>query len=305
MESILSNVKDISLILGFIVIISVFISSMYINLLVDSMKGISKNYNKELTGEVIFTIILGSFLGIIIYGLFSTIEPLNTFIKGIIKEPDEFIFNFFRYYSIIVALVGLIFSKIYRKRINKIIESREGSNFFKNNYYAIITVLFLLFTGVIYFYYIYQIFKTEDYIDLFFFGISYVVVIYCSGVLFGFAHLGKVKKYRIYTSKCEEYFKEIIKENQKYIQAYLVTDDNDEYIIKPENQPAIRIKKSLVGMVQPMVDDTVNKKDKKKRGRKDEDKEITIEENDIAKEEVAVSSESVIVDRTDKIIPNK
>lgn len=305
MESILSNVKDISLILGFIVIISVFISSMYINLLVDSMKGISKNYNKELTGEVIFTIILGSFLGIIIYGLFSTIEPLNTFIKGIIKEPDEFIFNFFRCYSIIVALVGLIFSKIYRKRINKIIESREGSKFFKNNYYAIITVLFLLFTGIIYFYYIYQVFKTEDYIDLFFFGISYVVVIYCSGVLFGFAHLGKVKKYRIYTSKCEEYFKEIIKENQKYIQAYLVTDDNDEYIIKPENQPAIRIKKSLVDMVQPMVDDTVNKKDKKKRGRKDEDKEITIEENDIAKEEVAVSSESVIVDRTDKIIPNK
>lgn len=250
------TLKNVTIILSGLLIISVFIYSININNVIDSFKGLSKSYNKPITIMAMFYVFVGLFYGLAFYAIFFYESPKNSQVNS-----EEYIRN---YLSIIIyftfyLVIFYIFSNVFIKKYKKIMFSAVKINVSKKGYYFV-NIIFLFISGMVFMISLVQNLENDLTSIIILISLGYFLSIFLSGLIMSIHHISNLKKYKFYVTK-PEYFKEMIESN--HIVGYLICEDNDEYIIRTDNQPAMRIKKSLVDIIQPIIDETEAKRKEK------------------------------------------
>lgn len=276
----LQNLKDVAVILSAFLVISIFIYSININNIIDSFKGLNKSNNKPITLMAILFIFMGLFYGLFFYSIFIFKD------SNIIRKDNNSMEYFLNCLGMLIyfALFFIVFCIIngkYFKKYNTIMFTQKEVEI-KKQWYSNLNIIFLVVSGVVFMFSLCLNIQKDLTPIIILICIGYFITIYLSGMIMSIHRISNLRKYKIYVAKPENF------DGQKYIVGYLICEDNEEYIIRLENEPAIRIKKSLVDMIQPVIDETEDKKVKQ------------IKDIDTAKEEVAAGSEKSISNKSKK-----
>lgn len=254
-------IKNIAVILSTIIIISVFIYSMAINSITDSFKKAHKSYTQPMTIIIIFKIVIGLFYGIVIYFVyyfFNSKVIMNT------KNGSSFDIDAIKNHSILYTyIIVLLFVSLfvyfkYQKKYKDLMYTNKGISSWKH--YDFMGMGFASISGAFFILSFIQNNQKDRTFLLISISLLFFIVIFVSGMFMGLHYMSDVKEFKFYINK-KDYFDEKLLIDECYIKGFLISEDNDEYIIKIENQPAIRIKKNLVDIIQPVIDENEGKED--------------------------------------------